>query len=155
MELRTYLQIIDRRKWIIVATTLIATTIAALLMYLADPIYVSTTTIRVATIGGNVDGSGSLDINYTERLMNTYSRIVLSHSVTAALMDQFNLNEPPSLNVDKIVNTELMSIQVEAKDPLVARNVSRAATDIRAVEDRVRRGAHLLQCLSRIDNRAG
>ncbi len=130
MELRTYLQIINRRKWIIIGTTLIASIIATALMYVADPIYVATSTIRVATSGGNVDGSGRIDINYTERLMNTYSQIVRSGTVRRQLRQDLSLTELPTVSVNKVVNTELMKIQVEAIDPLVARDVANTAADI-------------------------
>lgn len=130
MELRTYLQIINRRKWIIIGTTLLASIIATALMYVAEPIYVSTSTIRVATSGGNVDGTGRIDLNYTDRLMNTYSQIVRSGSVQRQLIQELSLVERPVLTVNKIVNTELMKIQVEATDPVLARDVSNAAADI-------------------------
>lgn len=130
MDLRSYLQIFNRRKWIIIGATLVATAAASILMYIADSSYVATTTIRVATIGGNADGSGRLDINYTERLMNTYSQIVKTSSVQRQLMSDLSLNERPTLSVDKVVNTELMRIQTEAKDPVLASEIANRAAEI-------------------------
>lgn len=128
MELRTYLQIINRRKWIIIGATLIAAIVATGMMYVADPIYVATTTLRVATVGGQ-DG-GRPDINYTERLMNTYSQIVRTGSVQRQLVQELGLAERPVLTVNKVVGTELMRIQTESTDPIVAQNVANAAAEI-------------------------
>lgn len=99
-------------------------------MVVADPIYVATNTIRVATSGGNVDGTGSLDIHYTERLINTYSHIIRSDSVERQLMDELSLSDPPVLSVNKVVNSELMEIEVEAKDPISAQSIANTAADI-------------------------
>ncbi|MEM7131341.1 MAG: polysaccharide biosynthesis tyrosine autokinase [Chloroflexota bacterium] len=128
MELRTYLQIINRRKWIILTSTLVAAFIASAVMYVAAPIYVATTTLRVATIGS--ESGGRIDINYTERLMNTYSQIVRSGNVRRQLRTELALTELPSLAVEKIVNTELMRIQVEAKDPNLASTTANKAAEI-------------------------
>ena len=84
MELREYIAILRRRKWIIIGATLLGVLLAAGLSYLATPMYRSVSTVRVATVGSSVTG-GRTDISYTDRLMNTYSRIVTGGSAAQQL----------------------------------------------------------------------
>jgi Mrp family chromosome partitioning ATPase len=130
MELQTYLAILWRRKWIILATTLITFAVAALITYLATPIYVSSTTLRVATVGANPLGGGRTEIDYTVRLMNTYANIIKSRTSGAELVSRLGLEEWPVLSVTLIPGTELMRIEAEATDPEVARAIAAAAAEI-------------------------
>jgi len=128
MELRTYIAILRRRKWIIILTTVVVTLLAALLSYLATPVYRSSTTVRVATVGGGL--TDRPDIRYSERLMNTYSQIVTSGNTLKTIVKELDLQEVPTINADVVLNTELLKILVEATDPQVARDVAEATANI-------------------------
>lgn len=129
MELRQYIMILYRRKWIILASALAGIIVAALLSYLATPMFRSSTTLRVATVGSGLIDSRT-DINYTDRLMNTYSRIVTGASVAQQIRDQLGLEERPSISVELIPNTELLRITAEAPDPRAAQQVAQSAATI-------------------------
>ena len=130
MELGNYLNILRRRKWTIIVSTVATTLLVLIATYIATPIYVASTTIRVATIGSGLNSSGRPDINYTERLMNTYAQIVKSYSIQQQIVQQLALTEQPEILVFTIPNTELMQIQVEATDAIVAHNVANATAEI-------------------------
>ncbi len=127
MELRTYLSILWRRRWIVLVTAVITTAIAAIFTFTTTPVYVSATTLRVATIGSGVIEYGRPDIGYTERLINTYAQIITSGSVRSDIMQQLNLSEPPVIKVELIPDTELIKVKAEATDPTTARQVADAA----------------------------
>jgi capsular exopolysaccharide synthesis family protein len=128
MELQIYLKILWRRKWLILLVTLLVTGAAVVYTYLATPMYVSTTTLRVVTIGSELGGRP--DTNYTQLLMSTYSSIVSGATVRAEVMERLNLQEQPSTTVSLVRGTELMRIQVEAADPTVAQEVASATAAV-------------------------
>ncbi len=135
MNLRQYIAIIYRRKWIIIVSTIVGILCAAVLSYMATPMYRSSTTLRVATVGSGLINSRT-DINYTDRLMNTYSRIVTGSSVAQDIRSQLNLTERPAITVELIPNTELMKISAEAPDALAAQQVAQLAADSLIVKSR-------------------
>lgn len=129
MELRTYIEILWRRKWIILLATVIITLATVVANTFAVPIYVSSTTLRVATVGSNVAG-GRTDIGYTDRLMNTYARIVTGPSVRAEIMRLLDLSARPTLSVESIPGTELLRVNAEATEPETAQAIAATAAQI-------------------------
>lgn len=127
MELRQYLAVIQRRKWIIILTTLAIFIIVAVVTFLAVPQYTSRTTIRV----GNVS-----DISYTQLLMNTYSRIVTGATIKRQLREDLGLTGPLPLEVELIPGTELMVISAMRPNPDEAREVARTTAEILAAQSR-------------------
>jgi capsular polysaccharide biosynthesis protein len=110
MEIQTYLAILWRRKWVILATTIVCLAGVAVINWFATPIYVASTTLRVATVGSNSLNSGRPDIEYTLRLMNTYANIVNSRSTRTELMNRLDLDTRPTVSVNIVPGTELMKI---------------------------------------------
>jgi non-specific protein-tyrosine kinase len=129
MELQAYFSILWRRKWTIVLTTLIVAVGVAVATYLATPIYVSTTTLRAITIGGDAL-SGRTDPIYTERLLNTYATIVTGSTALTQLKERFNLAGKPVVSVELVRGTELMKIRAEAVKPETAQSLANAAAEI-------------------------
>ncbi len=134
MELQTYLKILWRRKWLILLVTLLVTGVAVVYTYLATPMYVSTTTLRVATIGSELGGRP--DTSYTQLLMSTYATIATGATVRTELMRELDLSARPLVTVDLVRNTELMKIQATATDPAEAQAVADATAKIIIRESR-------------------
>jgi capsular exopolysaccharide synthesis family protein len=120
---------IGRRKWIIILSILLATGIAAIITFLSEPQYTASTTVRVATVG-SVSSDARPDINYTERLLNTYARILTGPTARRQLMDELGLAQMPILNVQTVPGTELMRITAEAPDPEEARDSANGAAQL-------------------------
>ena len=127
MELRSYLSILRRRLWVVAACVILGTAIAAAITFLATPQYSASTTVRVLTIGGGSITEARPDINYTERLVNTYSRIITSGTVRRQIKDELGLEQLPVITVQAIPGTELIRIVAEAPDPEDARDIANAA----------------------------
>lgn len=129
MELRTYFEILWRRKWVVLLTILVSIVVVVITTIMTTPIYVASATLRVATVGSGVTG-GRSDIGYTERLMNTYNRVVTSSTTRTQIKEQLALAARPVIAVESIPNTELMKISAEAADPAIAQQVAQTAAEI-------------------------
>jgi len=134
MELMTYLKIFWHRKWIVLLVTLLATGAAYGYTALATPLYISTTTLRVATVGSELGGRP--DTSYTQLLMNTYAEIATGGTVRTKLMRELSLDQRPALAVTLVRSTELMKVQATATDPAKAQVIADAAADLIIRESR-------------------
>ncbi len=130
MELRNYLLILQRRKWWILACLVLGTVLAAAFSLLSQPQYVASTTVRVLTVGAGPVTTARPDINYTERLVSTYSNIITGNTVRREIRDQLGLEELPMISVQTIPGTELIRIIAEAPDAEDARDIANAAAQI-------------------------
>ncbi|MCB0111318.1 MAG: polysaccharide biosynthesis tyrosine autokinase [Caldilineaceae bacterium] len=134
MELQTYLNILWRRKWLILLITVLVVGAAYAYTVLATPLYVSTTTLRVVTIGSELGGRPDRD--YTELLMSTYASIATGGTVRSELMRELGLDARPTIAVDLVRNTELMKVQATAADPALAQSIADATAQIIIRESR-------------------
>jgi polysaccharide biosynthesis transport protein len=129
MELKSYLSILRRRKWLVILSVLLGTIIATVITLLATPQYVASTTVRVLTIGTGSITAARPDIVYTERLVSTYSRIITGSTVRQQIRNELGLNSNPVISVQSIPGTELIRITAEAPDPEDARDIANAAAE--------------------------
>lgn len=129
MELKTYLSIIGRRKWILILVTLAVSILATILSLLQTPQYSASTTVRVATFGSGVAAFGSqkADINYSQLLMSTYASILTTGKVRSEIKEELGLEEFPELTAELVPSTELMRIRAEAANPNTARDIANLA----------------------------
>lgn len=130
MELRTYLSVIWRRKWVVILTFVITMIITVVGISRITQTYEATSLIRLMTARGGSMSNIRYETNYTDRLMNTYIKIATSSPVKDQLKEMFELNSLPPIDVDIIANTELMRITVEAENPALAADVANGLADI-------------------------
>lgn len=110
--LSEYLQVIWRRKGVILVITLITLAISVAGSTMLPNTYSATSVVRIlTTTGGGVDWV-QYDTTYADRLMNTYAKIVTSGPVVDELKSQFDLEVAPEIEVSIIANTELLEITV-------------------------------------------
>ena len=108
MELKDYMNILLRRKWVIIITVLAAIVAVVIGTRMQTPMYESHVTLRVATSSG---GSGSA-ATYTTQRLNTVAQIATSSPVMNEMMSKLNLTYEPEVTAEVIVNTELIKITV-------------------------------------------
>ena len=119
MELRHYLQILGRRKWVVIIVPAVTLLIVAVGTFLAAPVYSASVTVRVAQVQ---DSSVSYyDLNYSERVINTYVELVRSHPFLDQAIERENLSLSSEglatvVKSEAIANTELLRITVDLKD---------------------------------------
>jgi succinoglycan biosynthesis transport protein ExoP len=128
MNLRKILDLLLRRKWVIIATTVVTVAVVAIGTRYITPIYQASTVLRIATsAGGPLDYT---DYLATDRLMNTYVEIATSRPLTAELMQRLGLAKLPDLTAEIIPNTELIKITATGPDPRMAAEEANTLAEI-------------------------
>jgi succinoglycan biosynthesis transport protein ExoP len=125
MELRDYLAVIGRRKWLITINVVLVVATAVIATLFIAPTYTASTTIRLATPQSL---SGDLT-SYLDRLQNTYSNLASSTDLRDQLKRQLGLKTRPTTSLKLEPNTELMSLSAKARTAaLAAREADLAAS---------------------------
>jgi capsular exopolysaccharide synthesis family protein len=141
-ELRQYLAILWRRKWVIAITAAMTLIVTAVGTFMATPIYVASTTLRITpTPNGPDERLGWGDIQYADRLMNTYLTIATSRPVMEKLGQALRFTEPAQIEelrkqikVEIPANTELIQITAEDQDPMLAAEAANTLASILATD---------------------
>src|SRR4030065_2968063 len=89
MELRHYLQILGRRRWVVIAVATVTLLVVGMGTYLATPMYSASVTARVAQVQDN--SVSYYDLNYSERLINTYVELVRSRPFLERTIERLGL----------------------------------------------------------------
>jgi succinoglycan biosynthesis transport protein ExoP len=128
LDLRHYIEILWRRKWVIVITVVITILVVTFGTFVMKPVYSATTTMRIALA---TSGSVSYqDYMYADRLINTYVDLATTTPVLDQLTQQLGLSTLPAINVKTVPNTELIQITVEDHQPQTAAIVANTLADI-------------------------
>jgi polysaccharide biosynthesis transport protein len=114
MELRDYMAVVKRRKWLILATVGVVTGIAVGITAMRASTYTATTSLRVATPASLANAGVLGTTDYLDRLQNTYSNLATSATVRDALVQRLHLRARPKLSVGLKPNTELMNLSATA-----------------------------------------
>ncbi|HET7037839.1 MAG TPA: polysaccharide biosynthesis tyrosine autokinase [Thermomicrobiaceae bacterium] len=130
MDLRTFLAVIWRRRLVVAITTIVAVIAAAVGLMSLPPEYVASTTLRVGTASTGSPDWPTYDLQYTDRLMNTYKTMVTSDRMATQVMQQLGLQKRPTIAVSIPANTELMEIQATDAVPLRAQQVANAVSNL-------------------------
>jgi capsular exopolysaccharide synthesis family protein len=131
MELRSYIELVKRRRWIIAATVLGAIIIAMLGVLRMRPDYSATATLRITPRSGTTIDYGALE--YSVRLKNTYAELAVSGPTMQAVQDRTGITTPyealrRSVSVEFPSNNELMSIVARADNPNDAAAIANAVS---------------------------
>ena len=128
MELRDYINLLWRRKWVIILTLCATMAIVFVGTRLSTPVYEATTVLRIATSSGGA--LSSQEYMYADRLMNTYVEMATRAPVLQELSDRLALGSPPDITAEIIPSTELIKITVEHTDPKRAAESANTLVDI-------------------------
>ena len=132
MNLKPYVNIIQRRKWAVILTVIVVLAATALGTINQKPIYTASTTLRVAaSVGGSLNNS---EYMYNIQLMNTYVKIATSRPVLDQIKTQLGIKTLPDITAEVIPNTELIKITVKSKNPANASIIANTLTDILIAE---------------------
>jgi capsular exopolysaccharide synthesis family protein len=135
MEIRELVQILDRRRWVIILTTLVAVATAAVGSVLIEPAYTATATVRVSplvSVGGTVDYG---EVEYAERLLETYAALARSESMSAAVQGALGLQTPPRVEAQIVPGTELFRITVEDDNSVRAQWLPNTVASLLVTQD--------------------
>ena len=127
MRVRDLFAVLDRRKWIVLAVTVVTIAAVGVLTRLMTPTYSASSLVRIARV---IDPSGDFSsITYADRVMTTYVELLQGRSYMAQVVERLGLDASPDalsdvVQVESLPNTELLRISVEHPRPEVARDVA-------------------------------
>ena len=122
LELRDYWSVLMRRKFIFVITLIFTVLAAAIGTNFITPRYEAAATLRVATAtSGSVDFI-EYDLNYADRLMNTYLNLAATRPIVRQLAQRLDLSEPLNevaelFELEIPANTELIRVAAQHPNP--------------------------------------
>src|SRR3954452_10212594 len=112
LDLQRYLNVLARRSSIIALVVIVAVGVALLVTLLRPATWRATSTVQVqpgsAFLGGSVRPD---DLDYVDRLVNTYTRLVTSERVVGPVSAQLGLHDRPGISAQGVPGTNLMTIQ--------------------------------------------
>ncbi|MBI4320975.1 MAG: polysaccharide biosynthesis tyrosine autokinase [Chloroflexi bacterium] len=146
METREYLEVLLRRKLVIVLTLLVASASATAITLTMPPVYAASATLRISPpIIGTVDYA---ELVYVERVVNTYIRILTSWPVMDNVSSRLDIPRAGlegKIKIEAIRDTELIRIVVEDRDPAVAQGIAGSLTELATEQQQRLRGGRTVQ----------
>ncbi|HEX2923587.1 MAG TPA: P-loop NTPase, partial [Chloroflexota bacterium] len=129
MEIGRYLQLLNRRKWVVALALITALLAVGLGIDKMTPVYSASAMVRIAEgRGGTVSYT---ELNYAERLINTSTQLLKSRPFLENVIRQLNLQDQPEalsrrIKVEALANTELIKITAEAGNPAESARIANA-----------------------------
>lgn len=141
IELRELLEIVNKRKWIIIVVTAIAVTIGGIYSaFFITPLYKSETTLMVNNSKGlsSSDLAASFDlgsISTSQKLVITYGEIVKSRIVLEQVIEKQGLEDTyeqllKRITSEPVKSTEILKISVTDIEPAKAASISNSIADV-------------------------
>jgi capsular exopolysaccharide synthesis family protein len=127
MDIKTYLEILWRRKWIIAVTVMVTMAVTIVGTMMITPVYEASATIRVSPGSTSIDYG---DVLQAERMMNTFPSIIRSDAVLTELKQRLKISQAPKITVEFPAGSELMLIVVEDQDPVLAADAANILADL-------------------------
>lgn len=117
LQLERYLQLINRRKFVLAIPIILALAGAAVLSYLSPKVYAASATARVNLSQSGID---TQDPNSADRFLNTYSAIIKTSPFLQRVIDDLSLKNTSTgelagrVGTKPIAGTELVSVTAKA-----------------------------------------
>ena len=131
MEIRGYLEVLWRRKWVVLIALSVTTAIVMVGSQRATPTYAATATIRVSPAAGAEFTYA--DYVFGERFRNTYVRLITSKPVLEQVRAHLGADAPATIKriaATPIQDTELIELRVEDTNPASTALVANALAEV-------------------------
>lgn len=133
IDLREYFGIIKKRSKLIIAITVVAVIISALVsFFLLKPVYETNTTL-IVNRSESQESQNMTGDEYTvaQKLAVTYGEIIKSRTVLNEVIEDLNLEMTYSelvsnVTVSQVGDTQIINVKVQDTDPVQARNIANA-----------------------------
>jgi capsular polysaccharide biosynthesis protein len=132
-ELKKYGMTLWHWAWLIVLGTLLGASVAYISSRLTTPVYLASTTLLVNEAPSSGKTADYTSILTSERLASTYAQMMTKQPVVEAALKDLNLDGsiqakdlPARISVNLVKDTQLMVLQVESEDPLLAKDLANA-----------------------------
>jgi len=131
--LRHYLEVLRRRKWIVLGVLTVAVAAAAAVSYLQEPVYRAETKLVAGQRGGLIDPrfSGS----FAQQLTATMRDLLRSNLVASTVIERLELEETPDELLERVTvsinpETAVLTVSVEDPDPDRAVEIAEEVGDV-------------------------
>lgn len=130
IDLRELFEIIKKRFWMIMAITIAAASISAIVsFYLLTPVYETRTTLIVVKAANPEQAIQYNDVILSQKLVKTYGEIVKSRTLAKRVIENLNLDMTVDrlidlVTVSSVQDTEIISIKVTNTDPVLIRKIA-------------------------------
>lgn len=132
MELKTFLQILLRKWWVVIPTFLITLTSGVVSTYTKTPIYSATTTYVVvpsSSFSDTKDFASGLDmLGRRDEIATTFAEIASSRTLKERALSSLSLQSGGDYSVSSRLRagTSIIEIVVEGPDPAIVRDLANA-----------------------------
>lgn len=129
MTLRDYANVVIRRKWIVVAATLLTTVIAVAMSALQSPVYSTDAEVLIQPRGQ--DGLFADQIqNLNDRAIQTEIQVIEGQNVRIRVQSDLGLDELPApVNASSVGSTDVISLRMRSGNAANAAVIANAYTD--------------------------
>lgn len=138
LDLSEFLDIVRKRKKLIISITFGAAILAALIsLFVIKPTYESTVSLVIGKPDSeltNSNGYNNSDIQMYQKLVKTYAKIAASKYVADETIKALNLDMTYDqfsslVKVEPQVDTQILDIKVDNNDPKLARDIAQILTE--------------------------
>lgn len=147
LELRDYIEVLLRHKWIIILSFLITGFSAGIgALFLVKPTYEATALLMVSKPGYEVELEPKIKTPSLEISLETYENLIKSADLEKKVINELGLNEPPHnltiegldgmVLVEGVPRTDLIKIKVKTDSPALAKRIVNTWVSLFITENR-------------------
>jgi uncharacterized protein involved in exopolysaccharide biosynthesis len=136
IDLREYINVLLKRKGIIILIFLIAVITAALVSYFyLKPVYEASTILMISKPKYQVELEPKIQTQFTSEIsIATYESLIKDREIEQKVIDKLDLNQPPyeftpdnlkgMISIESLKNTNLIKMNLQAGEPKLAKDIA-------------------------------
>ena len=136
IDLREIFSMLKKRWLMIFSITVIAVVVAGIIsFFVLTPVYESSSTLLVSYKQNQETVMTYNDLTMSQKLVNTYSEIIKSRSISEAVLKKLDLDLTAEelsekIVVSKVNDTEIIRVKVQDEDPQMAALIANTVSDV-------------------------
>lgn len=136
IDLREIFAMLKKRWLMIFSVTVVAVIASGIIsFFILTPIYESSSTLLVSYKQNQEAVMTYNDLTMSQKLVNTYSEIIKSRSISEAVLKKLDLDLTAEelsekITVSKVNDTEIIRVNVKDEDPSVAALIANTVSDV-------------------------
>ena len=142
IDLREYFFILKKKMWLICLSAIVCGAISGLVsFYVLEPVYEANTSLIVnkEVESETTQMTTTDDLNYVQKLAITYGEIIKSRTVITSTIEKLKLDMTYEelediISVSNVLDTQIIKISVEHKNPVLATKICNAIPQIFTTE---------------------
>ena len=126
-----------KKRWLMIfSVTAVAVISAGIIsFFVLMPVYESSSTLLVSYKQNQEMTMTYNDMQMSQKLVNTYSEIIKSRSISEAVLQKLDLDLTPDqlsskITVAKVSDTEIIQVKVQDEDPAVAALIANTVSEV-------------------------